>query len=315
MPDTILPSWTDGAARQAILSFVAAATDPTQHGYIAPPQRIAAFDHDGTLWCEKPQYVQMAFILENLKDQIERVPALASNAIVQAALHKHSAVMRSLTLAKFLEAASAAGPGPTPEEYEAAARAWLATARHPRFHVPYTHLVYQPMLELMDYLRASGFTIIICSGGGIEFVRTVADDLYGVGREHVIGTAMGYDLDEKNGRLELDREPSLVGPGNDGAGKPINIQHRMGRQPVFAAGNSMGDAQMLRVAAQSRPSSLCLVISHDDAEREYAYDSAPGTRRPRAGLGGVARQRGWVIASMKNDWKRVFPSLDATRRL
>jgi phosphoserine phosphatase len=291
-----LASWNDCAAKSAIFTFVRNVADASSALFVPPAERIAAIDHDGTLWCEKPQFVQMTFILESLKGRVDAIPALAGNSLIRAALNGQSAA--GLTMAKLIELASAAGAGPTPEEYEASARAWLAGARHPRFHVPYTQLVYQPMIELLHYLRDNGFKIVICSGGGIEFVRSIAEELYGVPREYVIGTALDYDLKEHNGRLWLDREPSLYGPGNEGSGKPINMQAHIGRQPIMAVGNSTGDIEMLRMAQAGRAASLCLMINHDDAEREYAY--------PAQGVPAAARRHGWHMVSMKNDWRRLF---------
>ena len=304
MSEEALASWRDGAAKQTIIEFVRQVSTPGPH-YVSPAERVAAFDHDGTLWCEKPMYVQMAYILDNMKERIEGIPALAENPTIRGILLGNLAAVRRVSIAGFLELVSSFGPGPSPDEYEASVAQWLAYAVHPRFGVAYTQLVYQPMIELLAYLRSSGFKVAICTGGGIEFVRVIAEELYGVARECVIGTAMSYAVKERSGHLVLDRAPSLYGPANEGNGKPINIQAHIGRQPILAVGNSTGDIEMLRMAGE-RPLSLCLMINHDDAAREYAYEGRAATVKTTESAVTMARRRGWTVVSMKNDWQNVF---------
>jgi phosphoserine phosphatase len=271
-----------------------------------PVQRIAAIDNDGTLWCEKPMYAQMAYILDNLRERVEGIPALMENATIKSLLLGNLAAIRSVSIAQFLDMLTTAYHGPLPEEIDADINEWLARARHPRFNVGYMHLVYQPMLELVNFLRSNGFMIVICSGGGTEFVRVIAEQCYGVAREYVIGTAMDYDVTLHDGRQTLMRESSLYGRVNEGEGKPVNIQIHIGRQPIMAVGNSSGDIEMLRMADANTGPGLCLMINHDDAVREYAYEGASTTVRSAESAVETARRLGWTVVSMKNDWKRIF---------
>jgi hypothetical protein len=281
-----LPSWNPGPARDGILSFVRQTTDPASPRFVPPGERIATFDQDGTLWVEQPVYPQVRYILE-------RVPGVVPS---RAELETLAATVLA---------------GMPMETFHADVRRWLDTARHPRWRRPYTELTFQPMQELLGYLRASGYKTYIVTGGGQEFVRVYAERTYGIPPEQVIGTAgatrYGYD---SAGRPFLTKEPRLLLNDND-AGKPEGIQLMIGRRPTAAFGNSTGDRQMLEFTSSGDGPRLAMLVLHDDARREYAYGPALGLPDTRVGpftqgLYDEARQQGWTVISMKNDWKRIF---------
>ncbi len=307
MPDIppVLPSWNEGSTRERIISFVHAASNPDFPSFVYPADRVAVFDNDGTLWCEKPMYAEQAFILDNLKSHIEKNPALKDRPAVAGMLAARLAGLRSVAIAELLNVVSDVFAEMTPEEYEAEVLAWLAIALHPRFGVAYTQLAFAPMLELIGYLRANDFEIVICSAGAIEFARVIAEHVYGIPREFVVGTALGYRVQERAGRLTLVRQASLYGPIDEGSGKAVNIQMQIGRRPVLAVGNSSGDAEMLHMAEGPR-AYLCLMIDHDDGEREYSYEGKAASFDVGESGESIARKRGWTVVSMKSDWKTVF---------
>ncbi|MEA5415014.1 HAD family hydrolase [Synechococcus sp. BA-132 BA5] len=286
-PADPLPSWNPGAARDGILRFVRQTTDPASPRFVPPAERIATFDQDGTLWVEQPVYPQVRFILE-------RVPG-------------------AVTTREELERLAATALSGMPlETFRADVRQWLARARHPRWQRPYTELTYQPMQELLRYLRAHDYKTYIVTGGGQDFVRVYAEQVYGIPPEQVIGSAgatrYGYD---SQGRPFLTKEPRLLLNDND-AGKPEGIQLMIGRRPIAAFGNSTGDRQMLEYTEAGDGSRLAMLVLHDDARREYAYGPALGLPDTRVGrftqeLHDQALQQGWTVISMKNDWKRIFP--------
>jgi phosphoserine phosphatase len=301
-----LPSWNDGAAKAAILDFVARVTAEGGPDHVAPAERIAVIDNDGTLWCERPAYVQAMFLLGRLHEQAEADPELARRPVVQA------------LLAGDLGAAHAAGPeelagvllsthaGLTAEEFAAVAEGWLAEAQHPRFERPFADLVYAPMLELIDLLRAAGFGVFVVTGGGVEFVRAASERLYGVGPDNVVGSAVQVGFERRDGRVVLVRQAKLLGSPNEGEPKTINIQAHIGRRPIFAAGNSAGDREMLEYATTGQHPSLAIVIDHDDAEREYAYAGKSVTNPDAEAIVDTAARFGWTVVSMRDDWARVF---------
>ena len=285
-PADPLPSWNPGAAREGILNFVRQTTDPASPRFVPPAERIATFDQDGTLWVEQPVYPQVRFILE-------KVPGAVT------------------TRAELERLAATALSGMPLDTFKADVRQWLATARHPRWQRPYTELTYQPMQELLRYLRASGYKTYIVTGGGQDFVRVYAEGVYGIPPEQVIGTAgatrYGYD---SQGRPFLTKEPRLLLNDND-AGKPEGIQLMIGRRPTAAFGNSTGDRQMLEYTTAGDGPRLSMLVLHDDARREYAYGPALGLPDSKVGpftqgLYDEARRQGWTVISMKNDWKRIF---------
>jgi phosphoglycolate phosphatase-like HAD superfamily hydrolase len=306
-----LPSWNDGAAKKAIVEFARVTTDKTCPQYVAPEQRIATFDQDGTLWVEHPIYTQLVYCLEHVPAVVERKPALKNVEPFKTVLSGDKAAIAKLPLKDFEEIAAATLSGMTVEEFNAEVKKWLATAKHPRWNRPYTELSYQPMQEVIRYLRAHGYRTYIVTGGGQDFVRAYAEQVYGIPPEQVVGSAgqthYGYD---KNGTPILTKEPKLLLNDND-AGKPESIHLIIGRRPYAAFGNSPGDQQMLEYTTAGEGARLGMLLLHDDADREYAYGPAQGLPETKIGaftqtLFDEAGKRGWHIISMKNDWKRVF---------
>jgi phosphoserine phosphatase len=299
-----LPSWNEGPARDRILAFVAAVTDPYGKSYVAPAERIAVFDNDGTLWSEKPFYFQAAFIVDRVHAMADDHPEWKGKAPFQAVLSDDPDALGTLDVHGLLELAMASHTGMTDAEFDRTADDWLTSARHPRSNRPYTEMVYQPMLELLAFLRANGFQTWICSGGGIDLVRRFAEDVYGIPPEQVIGSGVAKELREKDGALV--RLPKLLAPVNDGPGKPVWIERQIGRRPILAFGNSDGDFEMLAHTTRGTGQRLGLILHHDDAEREWAYDSDSSVGRlDRARK--EAGRRGWEIVSMQRDFARVYP--------
>jgi phosphoglycolate phosphatase-like HAD superfamily hydrolase len=302
--DDPLPSWRDGATRRAVLEFVAAVTTEGGGDYVRPAERVAVFDNDGTLWVEQPMYTQVLFLLDRLRELAPRHPAWADDPVFRAALAGDLKGAAAEGTRGLLRLAGAAFANVTPEAFEAIAAAWLATARDHRWHRPYTTLVYQPMLEVLALLRARGFACHIVTGGGVEFVRAFADGTYGVPRERVVGSTFTLEPAEQDGRLVLIRQPH-VDFVDDGPGKPIGIARHIGRRPIAAFGNSDGDFEMLRYTTEGPGRRLGLIVHHDDAAREYAYDRLSHVGRLDRALDEAPR-RGWHLASMRDDWARVF---------
>jgi phosphoserine phosphatase len=296
-----LPSWNDGPVKQSIIDFVTRATTEGSPGYIPPEERIATFDNDGTLWQEQP-VVQAQFLKEQVQAKVKEDVSLAKRQPFKAVLEGDLALLSTLAEPEVMELVAATHAGMTQEEFDREVKAFFLSARHPKLGVPYTQLTYVPMLELMRYLRAHGFQTWICSGGGTDFMRVVSEDTYGVPPQQVIGSDLKEKFDDNHGRPVLRRE-AHVEHINDKAGKPVGIEQRIGRKPVFAAGNvrSGGDIQMLQYTKeQSRPG-FALLIHHDDAAREFAYEE-----KNDASLK-AARAGGWTVVSMRQDWRRVFP--------
>ncbi len=300
-----LPAWNDGPAKQAIITFVDAVTDEDGPDFVPAPERIAVFDNDGTLWVEQPIYTQLAFILEQIRAQAPEHPEWQDQQPFKAALEGDRDALAAAGMDGLMQLVMATHAGMSTDEFAATATQWITAARHPRFERPYTELVYQPMLELLDYLRAKGFATYIVSGGGIAFMRPWSERVYGIPPEQVIGSqiALEYRAD--------DGEPAIVRQGeiafiDDKAGKPVGIQRHIGRRPILAVGNSDGDYQMLEWTTAGSGQRLGLLLHHDDAEREYAYDRAGHIGRLDRGLDD-ADAKGWRIISMQRDWKTVFP--------
>ncbi|AFE06934.1 acid phosphatase [Corallococcus coralloides DSM 2259] len=296
-----LPSWNDGPVKQSIIDFVTRATTEDGPGYIPPEERIATFDNDGTLWQEKP-VVQGAFLLEQVKAAVKEDASLAKRQPFKAVLEGDVALLSSMEEPQLMALVAATHAGKTPDELAREARAFFQTARHPKLGVPYTQLAYAPMLELLRYLRANGFQTWISSGGGTDFMRVVSEDTYGIPPQQVIGSDLKEKFDEGNGHPVLRREARLDHV-NDKAGKPVGIEQHIGRRPVFAAGNvrSGGDIQMLQYTKEQPRPGFSLLINHDDAEREFAYQE-----KNDASLK-AAHEGGWTVVSMRQDWKRIFP--------
>ena len=300
-----LPSWNDGAAKVRIIAFVEAVTDADGKDHVAPADRIAVFDNDGTLWSEQPMYVQLAFALDRVKALAPQHPEWKDQQPFKAALEGDMKSLAQSGEHGLLELVMATHAGNTTEEFAAIVKDWLAEARHPKTGRPYTETVYQPMLELLAYLRDNGFKTFIVSGGGIEFMRPWAEQVYGVPPEQVIGSSIKTKYEVRDGKPVLVRLPEIDFI-DDKAGKPVGINQHIGRRPIAAFGNSDGDFQMLEWTTAGPGPRLGLIVHHDDAEREYAYDRQSPIGRLARGLD-EAPQRGWVVVSMRSDWARVFP--------
>ncbi len=307
-----LPSWNDGRAKKAIIDFVQATTDKASPKFVPPEQRIATFDQDGTLWVEHPIYTQVMYCLDRVPAVVKEKPELKDKEPFKTVLSGDREAIAKLSMRDLEEIAAATLTGMTVDEFQADVKKWLATARHPRWNRPYTDLVYQPMLEVLKYLRANGYKTYIVTGGGQDFVRVYAEQVYGIPPEQVVGTAGGtkysYDKDHKP---ILTKEPKLLLNDND-AGKPEGIHLMIGRRPYAAFGNSTGDRQMLEYTGAGDGARLMMLVFHDDAKREYAYGPAEGLPDTRVGtftqaLYDKAKKSGWVVISMKDDWKRLFP--------
>jgi phosphoserine phosphatase len=286
-----LRSWRPGTAKEAILAFVREVTAPGE-SFVPPAERIATFDNDGTLWCEKPLYIQADFVFRRWKEMVQADPAKASEQPYKALVEGDREWLSHLLehVPELLKGVGEAFSGITTEAFEAAVAEFFASARHPTLDVPYTEVTYRPMRELIALLEANGFRIYICSGGGRDFVRVVSEQIYGIARERVIGSAS--TLEYRDG--ELYRTAGVEQPIDDGPGKPVHIWTRTGRRPVLAGGNADGDIPMLQTAR------FGLLVNHDDAEREFAYQAGAETALAEA------RVRKWTVVSVKNDFKEVF---------
>jgi phosphoserine phosphatase len=300
-----LPSWNDGPVKTSITDFVARVTRDGGPDFVPQEQRIAAFDNDGTLWCEQPEYVQFAFALDRVKALAPLNPGWTNTQPFQAVLDRDMKALVASGEHGLVEIVAATHAGMTTDEFAKIVADWIATARHPRFKRPYTDLVYQPMLELLAYLRASGFKIYIVSGGGVEFMRSWTERVYGVPPEQVVGSSIKTRFEMRDGRPTLFRLPA-VNFVDDKAGKPIGINEYIGRRPIAAFGNSDGDLEMLQWTTMSGGVRLGLIVHHTDAEREYAYDRQSHFGRLDMALD-VAASNKWTVVDMKNDWKRIFP--------
>ena len=305
-----LPSWNDGAAKQAIVAFVQSTTTPGPK-FVAPDARVATFDQDGTLWVEHPMYAQVMYCLDRVPALVAKKPALANVEPFKTAMSGDHAAIAKLPMSELEKILIETLSGMTTEQFTAEVKKWLATAKHPRWMRPYTELTYQPMLEVLKYLRANGYKTYIATGGGQDFVRVYAQQVYGIPPEQVVGTAgatkYGYD---RNGQPMLTKEPKLLLNDND-AGKPEGIQLIIGRRPHAAFGNSTGDRQMLEYTGAGSGARLAMLLLHDDATREYEYGPARGLPDTKVGaftpaLYDEAQKKGWLVISMRNDWKRVF---------
>jgi phosphoglycolate phosphatase-like HAD superfamily hydrolase len=302
--DDPLPSWCEGAAKSAILDFVARVTTADSPDYVKPEERIATFDNDGTLWAEQPYYIQLAFALDQIKARAPQHPEWQSREPFKSALAGDAKSILTGGERALLEIVAATHFGMTTEEFEAEVRAWLTTARHPATNRPYTEMVFQPMLELLTCLRASGFKTFIVSGGGVEFMRTFAERTYGVPPEQVVGSSGKLKFEMRDGKPILIKL-SEVDFINDNVGKPVAIQQHIGRRPIAAFGNSDGDLEMLQWTTAGEGARLALLVHHTDGIREWAYDHSYFGRLDKALE--EANTNRWVVADMKNDWQRVFP--------
>lgn len=307
-----LPSWNDGPARQAILDFVRITTDKTGPDFVPEAERIAAFDQDGTLWVEHPIYSQVMYCLDRVPAVVAKKPELKSVEPFKTVLSGNQAAIAKLSMKDLEKILVATLTGMSVTDFNAEVSAWITTAKHPKFGRLYTYLVYQPMLELLSYLRTNGYKTYIATGGGQDFVRVYSERVYGIPPEQVVGsvggTSFGYT---KDGEPFLTKDPRLL-LNDDKAGKPEGIHLMIGRRPNAAFGNSSGDRQMLEYATAGGGSRLGMLVLHDDAEREFAYGPARGLPQTKIGtfpqtLADEAQKKGWTVISMKKDWKHVFP--------
>ena len=301
-----LPSWNDGAAKARIVAFVQGVTDPRSRSYVAPADRIAVFDNDGTLWSEQPAYFQLAFAIDRVKALAPQHPEWKTKQPFQGVLEGDLKAVAATGERGLMELVMATHAGSTTEEFAASVRQWVKTARHPTLKRPYTELVFQPMLELLAYLRANGFKTYIVSDGGIEFMRVFAEEVYGVPPEQVIGSTIATKYELRDGKPVIVREPKLDFI-DDKAGKPLAINKFIGRRPIAAFGNSDGDFEMLEWTTAGAGPRLAAIVHHDDAAREFAYDRDSHVGKLRRGLD-EGPQRGWLILSIKNDWNAVYPA-------
>jgi phosphoglycolate phosphatase-like HAD superfamily hydrolase len=307
----LLPSWNDGAAKQAIFDFVRSTIDRSSPNYIFPEDRIAVFDQDGTLWVEHPMYTQVVYCLERAPAVVAKKPQLKNVEPFKTVLSGNREAMAKLTMPALERILAETLTGMTVEEFNAEAKKWIETAKHPRWNRPYTELTYQPMLEVLRYLRDNAFMTYIVTGGGQDFVRVYAEKVYGIPPEQVVGTAGGTKYGyAKDGKPFLTKEPKLLLNDNN-AGKPEGIHLMIGRRPYAAFGNSTGDREMLEYTGAGAGTRLKMLVLHDDATREYAYGPTQGLPDTKVGtftptLYDEAKRKDWTVISMKNDWRRIF---------
>ena len=300
-----LPSWNDGATKKAIVDFVSRVTRQGGPDFVQPSERIATFDNDGTLWSEQPMYFQLAFALDRVKALAPKHPEWKQKQPFSGILDGDMKAVAAAGEKGLLEVIAATHAGNTTEEFEKLVTEWIATARHPKLNRPYTDLVFQPMLELLAFLRANGFKTFIVSGGGVEFMRPWTERVYGIPPEQVVGSRAKVLYQVKDGRPELLRL-AAIDHIDDKAGKPVGIHQVIGRRPIAAFGNSDGDFEMLEWTTSGSGPRFGLIVHHTDAAREWAYDRD-------SHIGTLARaldeapKRGWILADMKQDWKVIYP--------
>jgi phosphoglycolate phosphatase-like HAD superfamily hydrolase len=300
-----LPSWNDGAAKQRIIDFVGRVTKSGGADFVPTARRVAVFDNDGTLWAEQPFYFQLAFALDTIKSMAPSHPEWANTQPYKAVLEGDHQALIAEGEHGLLAIMAATHAGMTTDTYNKSVIDWLRDARHPRFNRPYTDLVYQPMLELLSYLRSNGFKTFIVSGGGVEFMRGFADKSYGIPPEQIVGSSgvVKFELGD-DGKATLVKEPKIEFV-DDGPGKPVGINRFIGRQPIFAFGNSDGDQQMLEYTASGEGPRVMGLVHHTDGEREWAYDRDSKIGKLDRALD-EATAKNWTIVDMKNDWKQIF---------
>jgi haloacid dehalogenase-like hydrolase len=306
-----LPSWNEGPAKQSIIKFVSATTSSTSPEFVPPGDRFATFDQDGTLWVEQPMYTQAVFALDRLVALAPQHPEWKTAEPFKSVLDGDRKAMAKFTTPDLEKILMVTHTGMTAGQFAALVKDWLAKARDPRWHRPFTDLIYQPMLELMQYLRANGYMTYIVTGGGQDFVRTYADQIYGIPPEQIIGSALDMEFTYNDaGKAIIMRPPKLL-LNNNFSGKPEDIYLFIGRHPQAAFGNSTGDREMLEYTQAGGKDALMMLVLHDDPVREYAYGPAQGLPASKVGtfpqaLYDEAKARGWNVISMKNDWKRIF---------
>jgi phosphoglycolate phosphatase-like HAD superfamily hydrolase len=300
-----LPSWNETASKKAIFAFVQRTTTAGTPDFVPVPERIAVFDNDGTLWAEQPMYVQAFFMIDRVKALAPRHPEWKTKEPFASLLKGDMKGVAAAGEKGAIEMLAATHTGMTTEEFHKTVSNWITSARHPTTGKPYTDMVYQPMLELLAYLRANGFKTFIVSGGGIEFMRPWTERVYGIPPEQVVGSSVKLKFEMRNGKPVLVKLPE-IDLNDDKEGKPIGIESRIGRRPIAAFGNSDGDQRMLQWTVAGGGPRFALIVHHDDARREWAYDrTSPVGRLDKAW--DEAKTRGWTVVSMKDDWKEIFP--------
>jgi phosphoserine phosphatase len=300
-----LPSWNDTAPRQAIMQFVEKVTNAASRDFVPVAERVAAFDNDGTLWAEQPIYFQLLFALDRVKALAPLHPEWKDKEPFASLLRgdvKGALAGGEPAIAQIVMATHA---GMTTDEFEQVVKDWIATAKHPRTGRPYVEMIYQPMLELLAYLRANGFKTFIVSGGGVDFMRPWTEKTYGIPPEQVVGSSIKTKFELRDGKPVLVRLPELNFV-DDKAGKPVGIQQQIGRRPIAAFGNSDGDLQMLQWTTAGKGMRLAVIVQHTDVDREWAYDRKSSIGRLDTALD-EAHAKGWTVVSMKDDWKTIFP--------
>ncbi|WP_194791541.1 HAD family hydrolase [Pseudomonas sp. UFMG81] len=300
-----LPAWREGPARTAIVEFVETVTKDGGPGYVAPAQRIAVFDNDGTLWSEQPMYFEVLFAMDEVKRLAPEHPQWRSQQPFKAVLENDHQALAKQGMDGLLKIIAATHSGMSSEDFIARSRNWLASARHPRSGKPYTEMVFQPMLELLAYLRAHGFKTYIVSGGEVAFMRAFAEEVYGIPPEQVIGTTLGATFQDQQGRLSIQRQGKIQ-HNDDGPGKPVSIDAIIGRRPILAFGNSDGDLQMLQWTKAGQGPRFAGLVHHTDGHREWAYDRKSNVGRLDKALD-QAQAKGWTVVDMAQAWRRVYP--------
>ena len=299
-----LSSWNEGKTKQAIEDFVNEVTDPQSPYYVAPGERIATFDNDGTLWSEKPYYFQLQFAMDRVKEIASDHPEWSENPLFQAVIDNDIKQVLSFGEHGLLEIVMATHAGMTTDEFRKIVRDWINTARHPKTNRLYKDMVFQPMLELLDYFQDHGFKTYIVSGGGVDFMRPWVEEVYGIPPEQVIGSSIKAKFEMQNGQPVLVKIPELNFI-DDKEGKPVGIHQFIGKKPLAAFGNSDGDLQMLQWTDSGEERRLMVYIHHTDSEREWAYDRESAVGRLDQGLD-MAENQGWIVVDMKKDWQQIF---------
>jgi phosphoglycolate phosphatase-like HAD superfamily hydrolase len=299
-----LKSWNDGSAKTTIISFVKEVTNKNNPTYIPAADRIAVFDNDGTLWSEQPYYFQLQFALDRVKALAPKHPEWRNKPLFEAVLDDDIKTALSFGMHGVLDLIMATHSGMTTEEFEKIVKEWINTAKHPKTNKLYKEMVFQPMLELLDYLRANGFKTYIVSGGGVDFMRPWAEEVYGIPSEQIVGSSGKLKFELRDGKPVLLKLPE-INFIDDKEGKPVGIHQYIGKRPIAAFGNSDGDLQMLQWTAAGQGKSLIMYVHHTDAEREWAYDRESSIGRLNIGLD-EANEKGWIVVDMKQDWKRIY---------
>ncbi|WP_339487708.1 HAD family hydrolase [Pseudomonas sp. EL_65y_Pfl2_R95] len=300
-----LPSWSDGPSRQAIERFVQAITEEGSKDYVPVAERIAVFDNDGTLWSEQPIYFQVLFAFSEVKRLAPEHPQWKAEQPFKAVLENDQKTLAASGMDGLMKIIGATHTGVTTDEFRESAERWLATAKHPKSDKPFTEMVFQPMLELLDYLRANGFKTYIVSGGEVEFMRAFAEEVYGIPPEQVIGTTFVTQFQDQDGQYSILREPKLA-LNDDGPGKPVSIQSVIGRRPILAFGNSDGDLQMLQWTMAGNGKRFAGLVHHTDANREWAYDRDSKIGQLNKALD-EALKNNWTVVDMASEWKSIYP--------